>query len=571
MNEFDDAKLSQLVRDTADTWAMPPVRLDQPGWRERVRAPRRRGASGLGELLRRFAGAAVVAAVLTVVVAVVAVLIPPRAPNGPVGPGPSATPTPGGPATTASPGLPSPLPPLLLEGDLPTVTQPLVRIHEGGFAVADLTSGKLGNRFADSDWGTEVRRAADGSYYCVCVVFSGSSGGRFTHVTINFERYTAGGDFISRSELGSYTGEPDPRVGADWFEQAEHVRATVSFGPDPRYAFVGWSYRARPVWRSGFLVVDVEQGRVVSDPDLDDVPIGEGNSLRMTDAPVVVGSAGSDLIIGRAYYTSDLSTPAEPNYQPNVDAFRATFVDGNFLAPIVLDSNRCGDYIERGGGLPDGGTWLACRNGFSQMILRRIGGDGGALGDTAVNVVGDLEGTTSAVSPDGKSLYVWHPIDLRLTRIDVGTGDKQVIDAAPSANSDILTSLVNWLVPSAQAKMLLSSGLVISADGSRLYALGVNPAAEGAEPSGSTGVYAFDLSEGTALSRWAAAADFVSLALSSDGKFVYAVGMPGVDANGKQAAQPASVTVYDAATGEIRLVAGSLGSRMMVFPQTLLP
>jgi hypothetical protein len=568
--EIDDAQLSQLVHDTADTWTMPPVRLDQPGWRERVRTPRRRGAAGIYALLRRFAGAATVAVVLTAVVAVVAVLVPPRA-NGPVGPGSPATPTPIGPPTTASPGRPSPLPPLLLEGDLPSVTHPLLKLHEAGYAVADLTTGKLGNAFAAADWGTVVRRAQDGSYFCVCVVFSGHNGSRATDVTINFERYSAAGDFVSRDELGTFNGVPDPRDGAGVPEDPEHVRATVSFGPDYRYAFVGWSARAHPVWHSGVLVVDVQEGRVVSELDLPDATTGEGDTRRMTDAPTVVGSADGDVVIARSYYTWFPADAAEPNWRPGSDGYRAQFAAGQFGAPVALDVDGCGEYVQHAGGLADGGYWISCQEGIGQVTLRRFDGAGAALGETTVKTVGDVDGAISAVSPDGKSLFVWNPFDLELTRLDVGSGDKQVTSGAPSAgSSDLLAALSEWLVPTAQAKMLLSAGLVIAADGSHLYALGVVPGTNG-EPGGSAGIYSFYLGSTTTVERWESAADFVSLAVSSDGAFVYALGMPGVDAGGKDANQPASVTVYDAATGQIRLIAGQLGSRLMVFPEAQLP
>jgi hypothetical protein len=83
-------------------------------------------------------------------------------------------------------------------------------------------------------------------------------------------------------------------------------------------------------------------------------------------------------------------------------------------------------------------------------------------------------------------------------------------------------------------------------------------------------VVAFDAEHMTALGRWPATADYVSIAVSADGDSVYAAGMPGVDAAGEQTRQPASITVFDATDGTIRLLAGDLGSEMFTFPETIL-
>src|SRR5512144_1446237 len=78
---IDDDQLGALVRARVEDWRMPPQRLDQPTWRDRVGARSTARRRGWLARLGRPAGAAVLA---TVVVAFVAVwLTAPRA-TGPI-------------------------------------------------------------------------------------------------------------------------------------------------------------------------------------------------------------------------------------------------------------------------------------------------------------------------------------------------------------------------------------------------------------------------------------------------------------------------------------------------------
>ena len=58
--------------------------------------------------------------------------------------------------------------------------------------------------------------------------------------------------------------------------------------------------------------------------------------------------------------------------------------------------------------------------------------------------------------------------------------------------------------------------------------------------------------------HWAARARLTSLAVSADGTFVYATGAQGFDAEGNERRAAGSVTVYDAATGEIQVLYGAV-------------
>jgi hypothetical protein len=61
-----------------------------------------------------------------------------------------------------------------------------------------------------------------------------------------------------------------------------------------------------------------------------------------------------------------------------------------------------------------------------------------------------------------------------------------------------------------------------------------------------------------------APADLVSVGVSPDGRLVYVAGAPEVDASGaRRIGAPASLIVFDASDGRIRLIAGALGLEMV--------
>jgi hypothetical protein len=85
-------------------------------------------------------------------------------------------------------------------------------------------------------------------------------------------------------------------------------------------------------------------------------------------------------------------------------------------------------------------------------------------------------------------------------------------------------------------------------------------------------VFSFDSASLAPLANWPATADFVSLAISRDGRFVYAAGVPGVDSHGAPSGFGASITVYDTGDGSVRLLAGQLGhDEDLLFPAPTLP
>jgi DNA-binding beta-propeller fold protein YncE len=224
--------------------------------------------------------------------------------------------------------------------------------------------------------------------------------------------------------------------------------------------------------------------------------------------------------------------------------------------------------VRFGGVSPDNGTWLVCtRGGTFQTRLRRIAGDGNRLDDVLITGQPGIEGDASAISRDGRTLFAWDPASATLTSVDTASGEtSEGRGLVASADGGPLVALGRWLAPVAAAKSFLNASVVLSPDGSRVYALGVRDGVDNPENRGSAGVFVFDAATLELVGTYAPTADFVSLAIGPGGQHLYAAGLPGFDELG--AARPdqgASVTVFDTAEGSVRLIAGQLGPRVITF------
>jgi hypothetical protein len=561
---IDDDAIAQLVRDVAEGWVMPPVHLDQSAWRDRIRGPRSRRAAAVRGWFGRLGQAATAALALTVGAAVLAVWL--TGPRGNVGKSPEPS-TGGSPRPTAA-ARSSQLPKLLVQGDLPSPSDVIVQLDGGGFALVDLATGTIGGQVTGTSYGSQVRRASDGTLVCLCVAQDTFVQAQNTHATVSLYRFDGAGKVISRDTVLDVTGVPDPRDGGIP-EQPGHLATWSTFSADGRYGYVGWSARAHPVWHSGFAVVDLSDGTVIQRVALPDRSTGTGDHRAFVDAPRIVGWAGDRAVINRSSYSWSPAGSTRPDYVFGTDVYTAISAAGALgkVQPLVVGTD-CGNDVNLAGGLPDGGTWLSCRRGGALVVtvIRRIRADGTLIADGTFSTAG-IDGATSAASPDGSAMFLWNPLSLTLTRVDLATGNVTTGRAPSSAASSDgpLEALGRWLAPAAAAKVLLQSGIAISPDGQRVYAIGIHESQSGSEIGGSAGLFVFDSSSLGFVGHWDPTADFMSVAVSGDGTFVFAAGAAGVDADGKESDQPASVTVFNAADGTVRLVAGQLGSAAIWF------
>ena len=165
-----------------------------------------------------------------------------------------------------------------------------------------------------------------------------------------------------------------------------------------------------------------------------------------------------------------------------------------------------------------------------------------------------IEGDTTALSADRSALFVWDPATAsadpgrpRDRRDDDGRGPDRRVPMGTAHG------VGQWLAPAAAAKSFLRGSVVVSPDGSRVYAIGVKEGVDGPESSGSTGVFVFDAATLEPLGIWQPTADFASLALSRDSRFGMQPACPASTPGRPPADQKASITVFDTSDGSIRL------------------
>ena len=590
----DDSDLAELVRALAEDWKMPPQRLGEPTWRDRVRPGRMGGAGPSLRWAGRVTRAAGIAVAATVVLALAAVWLtlpriypggpPPPASGGPVRPSAGAPTM--SPSTGSSSAGQTPLPAIARFGALPTPSRIVVGTGTA-YAVLDLATGMLGPSFAGwSDAYSPLLALPDGGYLSLSVATVTTATTDGLRVGLRF--YDAEGSLTSSLPLraagigspgapsgtaGEFIGRTDPAAGVSTSDQGSSAAIDGSVSPDGRYLYLGWAVRQPPAWRIGVDVVDLSDGSVVEAVRLPDVPSSQSGGIVYAWAPHV-------LVAPDARHAVIRGTTVE-NAQGTDGWWSAPLVGGRLGAPAppatgtgTLDQCREATVVE---GFAASSTYYAlCGTNGAPVVLRRVDLAGRPAGDTALPglVGGQLPGETAvAVDRAHGTLYAWGPFTGTLVRVDLPTGrvSRNVTVPQPTAVSGgppgllgtLGAGLGRWLAPGAAAKVYLQPAIALSADGSRIYALGVNGTSALDASAGSSGVWVFDTSTMRVAGHWAPTADFASIAVSPDGRSVYAAGMSGVDASGSQRPLQASVTVYDASDGSVRVIAGALGDAFL--------
>ena len=190
---------------------------------------------------------------------------------------------------------------------------------------------------------------------------------------------------------------------------------------------------------------------------------------------------------------------------------------------------------------------------MGRVAVRRVGSDGASLGPLPV-ASGPFDGSfpmSVVVDRARPALFIWHLQHHVVVRVDLDDG--QVTDG----------EVPEFMLPEGgrevggQGYIGGDPGAVLSPDGRRLYAIGV-AGGQGGGLGVPSGVWVFDAATLELIDHWQPRAFLSSLAVSRDGRFVYAAAAAGFDVNGRENVWPASVTVYDATDGEIEVVYGAV-------------
>ena len=196
------------------------------------------------------------------------------------------------------------------------------------------------------------------------------------------------------------------------------------------------------------------------------------------------------------------------------------------------------------------------------VAIHRWGMDGRALPGDPLRLVG-LDPDRPLIDQTHGIVYLWDAIDHRLVAIDAVRGGERsarveqrdapsavvhVGDGARDPASNDVT--VHWSDGGPGIAHATRRLLIGSSDGRWLYAAGRTAA------DGSTGVWVFDSASLAALERWPALTSYEDLALLDDGRWLLALGQPGVGPTGDRAPWGVSLTVLDTRSGRpIRRIA----------------
>ena len=259
---LDDAALAVLIREVADEWSLPPQRLDALTWRDRVGRGRRAGNGGSGGRWTRLVlGAAAVAVVATVSLSfAVGWLKAPPSDQGTVGtsPSPGASSIPvhvGGPAGRVAAAE------ARRNGDLPTPSRIMVQTGQG-YHIADLATGDLSPVLIEVGHGpTAVLARPGGGWVCIC-------GDGQNAIRLSLRPSMRNGVVGAATPFKDIVGTEDPSESGDLQPFLADVSVTAS--PDGRLGLVGWIYRdGEAGWQIGADLIDLE---TLADGRLDPAP-----------------------------------------------------------------------------------------------------------------------------------------------------------------------------------------------------------------------------------------------------------------------------------------------------------
>ena len=551
---FDDAALAALVRDVADTWSLPPQRLDVPTWRDRVSRGNRAAVGGLGARWNgRLRGVAAVAVIATVSLSFAAVWLAQRGNQVTVASSPSsgATSSPVAPSGSAVPAA-SPMPKLVRSGELPTPSRVMVQTGQG-WHIADLATGDLSPVLIQAGHGpTAVLARPGGGWVCIC-----GDGGNA--IRLSLQTIDSNGVLGAATSFKDIVGTEDPSESGALQPYLADVSVTAS--PDGRLGLIGWIYRDGAAgWQIGADLIDLETlAPVASTRLLLDEPIVIDGRARLPFAPIVRLSPAGDRILLAILASVDETGSGPGSWADHwVASFDGQSIGALAEAPVDTDKTCLEFDIGLIGGEPpaDGAVFYAsCWSPSGSLLVKRISADGRLV--TATELPGSLAGVNKGAlaAPSGDALYSWNPFETVLSRLDLRSGELTV--GQPQRPNP--TGLTNG-----QGELI-----AVSADGTRVYTLGI-PSQDAAGSGDSTGVYAFDASTLAPLGHWAAEADLTSIAISQDGRHVYAAADGGARAAGRPAPEfGASITAYDTSDGSIAVVAGRLLARDLTLGESI--
>ncbi len=337
--------------------------------------------------------------------------------------------------------------------------------------------------------------------------------------------------------------------------------------PDGRFAYLARATRAGTGWQASLDVIDLGAEAITGSIDLIARTQARGMEVLRVERPTLrIAPDGRHALV-----TSAITRVTPFGERPFPPRAWIVELDGSSLGAVV-------DVDALAGPMDASCTWLdfvapdiVARGCFppasdeaAWFEIHRHGLDGSDLGSIVV--------PTSRLGADEPLLdltngiaYAWDPITHRLASADLvgGTGRMAATPDGFDAPSEVVIlrerpapgTPTTWSDGHSATIARRERTLVGSPDGRLLFAIG-----EGPDEDSSSGVWVFDALTLELVERWPAKASYGSLALLEDGRWLAAVGRPGVDEAGGRARWGTSLTVHDTTTGRAVLRIGDLAT-----------
>jgi hypothetical protein len=484
------------------------------------------------------------------------------------------------PPVTASPGpTAAPLPRFARYGSpVPTGT---VVVAGDRTAFVNLDTGRL-EPVPGTGWPSQVVRTRSG-LACVCVTMAVDAAGQVARVTIS---PIGSGSPAKSIFVGSYRGFADPARSQS--EQDPAVLVSASSAAAGEKIYVSTAVRGRAAWELAIAVVSLDTGRVLQRLLVERVPLTRRvehpavapSPASPVDAPTLATAGPPDVRLSPDGRHAMLAAWVETYSGPGRPHWLAT-LEGGLLRDVRPFSDKAG-WMDTNGCVDEAfaspttyyalcATWTSS----PKLSWMKLDGTGHEISIEGIGSPNSFSVSGALDLARGK-YYIWSPATLGVARIDLLGGRLEQMGriqppTTGSGDDGSLTGLAHalsgWIAPAAVGKTFLEPAVALSPDGSRLYGLGVTTPQN--QTSGSTGIWVVDSATLSLVDHWRPNADLASVAATPDGRLVLVSGLAGVDADGRETDSRASLTAYDARTGEIRVVVGDLGSGWLYFPREL--
>jgi len=337
--------------------------------------------------------------------------------------------------------------------------------------------------------------------------------------------------------------------------------------PDGRLVYLARASRSKTDWRLSLDVIDLAEEAIVATSELAHVVGDDPGPVTSLGGPTLrVAPDGRHLLVSTTISRAIFIGPDRVTPRGWIVGLRGSRIGRAVAADgIVLSAggSPCDwidfakdDLIAQGCPGPTGGSGSA-------YLIRRHDVDGSDLGDIMVGPWPAASGEPLIDTSRGV-VYGWGASDHTLGVVDVAAGAIAVTDiedagsgapivAEPMGSRPPRRDGTQWADGRSATEARRGRTLVGSPDGRLLYVTG--PPGDGSD---SSGVWVFDAEGLQLIERWPALAAYDSLALLEDGRWLAALGTPGVTASGGPAAWGTSLTIHDTLSGRPVLRIGDL-------------